>query len=132
MYYKGYLIEHIPDRDEYRICLEESQENAVAYADSKWEAKKRIDELPDVYKVSSDGYEVETCPHCGNEIELRWNINELGFRAFCPICGGSMMLCDACQHRHGELHDDCDFMKTNEDGCRFYRPADWWEEDDEE
>lgn len=79
------------------------------------------------YYTSTDGCEVETCPNCQNEIELRWNINEYGFHAFCPVCGNRLMLCDACQHRFGEFHDDCDYNSSH-DACRFSRPKDWWKD----
>ncbi len=29
----------------------------------------------------------EMCPHCMNEIEMRWNTDMEGFKAFCPVCG---------------------------------------------
>ena len=60
----------------------------------------------------------EVCPHCENEIGLRWNVEELGFKAFCPICGKRLMLCDECFHRNGECIDDCDY-DSETDTCRF-------------
>ena len=40
----------------------------------------------------------EMCPHCENEIEMRWNTDVLGYKAFCPVCGERLMLCDECRH----------------------------------
>jgi hypothetical protein len=77
------------------------------------------------YCKSEDGHEVEVCPNCDYEIELRWNINDCGFQAVCPVCGNRLMLCDACQHRYGDYKDDCDYDSVN-DTCKFSRPKDWW------
>ena len=40
----------------------------------------------------------EYCPHCENEIEMRWDTDTQGFKAFCPVCGKRLMLCDECLH----------------------------------
>lgn len=73
---------------------------------------QRPDE-PEEWCGAEDGYEIEVCPHCGAENEIRWDINKDGFEAYCPHCGAKMMLCDACHHKYGEFHDDCDWCK----GC---------------
>lgn len=73
---------------------------------------QRPDE-PEKWCGSEDGYEIECCSECGAENEIRWDINEDGFEAFCPHCGAKMMLCDACHHKYGECHDDCDWCE----GC---------------
>lgn len=70
------------------------------------------------YFVSSTGYEVEMCPHCEQEVKIRWNVNKDGFKAYCPHCGKRLMLCNACQHRYGESCDDCDYCGKT-DTCRF-------------
>lgn len=57
----------------------------------------------------------EVCPHCENEIEMYWNTDTLGFRAFCPVCGGRLMLCDECMHTK---HGDCDYDSAT-DRCKF-------------
>lgn len=67
---------------------------------------------------SVDGHEIEVCPHCGMEVELRWDINKDGFKAFCPYCGKRLMLCDACNHRYGYCSGDCDYCSAT-DTCRF-------------
>lgn len=68
---------------------------------------------------SEERYEVvETCPHCDSEVIMKWNTDAMGFKAFCPVCGKRLMLCDECMHRTGELVDDCDFCSRT-DTCRF-------------
>ena len=45
-------------------------------------------------------YEVtEWCPHCESEITMTWDVESMGYKAFCPVCGERLMLCDMCQ-RH--------------------------------
>lgn len=45
---------------------------------------------------------VELCAHCGCEIEMQWDVEERGLKAFCPACGKVLMLCDECMHRERE------------------------------
>lgn len=62
---------------------------------------------------------VEYCPNCETEIEMRWDIESMGYKAFCPVCGNRLMLCDECQHRTGgACTEDCDY-DTRTDTCRF-------------
>lgn len=56
----------------------------------------------------------EMCPHCESEVEMRWDTDKLGFKAFCPVCGERLMLCDEC--RHTEEPSPCDYGVTG-DGC---------------
>lgn len=77
------------------------------------------------YCASADGYEVEYCSTCENEIEIRWDINRDGFQAYCPVCGSRLMLCDACMQRTGEFVDDCNYNSAK-DKCGFSREPDWW------
>lgn len=77
---------------------------------------QRPDE-PEKWCGSLDGHEIEVCPECGVENEIKWDINEDGFEAYCPHCGAKMMLCDACCHKYGEFHDDCDWCKDK--GCHM-------------
>lgn len=58
----------------------------------------------------------EVCPHCGNEIEMRWDTDTRGFKAFCPVCGERLMLCDECRHTV-ELPCSCDY-DSHTDSCR--------------
>lgn len=67
------------------------------------------------------GYIAEWCPNCNTEIEMAWDVETLGYKAYCPVCGKRLMLCDACQHTpDGEYTDDCDY-KTVEDTCKYNR-----------
>lgn len=64
----------------------------------------------------------EMCPHCEHEIEIRWDTNRLGFKAFCPVCGNRLMLCDECLHA-GETEGNvggCDYDWLT-DSCKFNR-----------
>lgn len=67
----------------------------------------------------------EICPHCESEVTLEWDVEERGYKAFCPVCGGRLMLCDECQHRGpgGEHTGDCDY-NSETDTCRFNHPGD--------
>lgn len=58
----------------------------------------------------------EYCPHCENEIEMRWDTDTRGFKAFCPICGKRLMLCDECLHTGGT--GNCDY-NSETDSCRY-------------
>lgn len=131
IYHRGYMIEWIEPQEAWRVCREESKGNTIAYEDNPEEAIRRLDEFPDLYCGSEDGMEVEYCNVCGNEIELRWDINRDGFQAHCPVCGSRLMLCDACTHRHGEACNDCDYgIWKDKEHCRFRRPDDWWKEEE--
>lgn len=67
---------------------------------------------------------VEYCPECENEIEMKWDINRLGYKAFCPICGNRLMLCDACQHdENDEYLGDCDYC-SDIDQCKHNKGRD--------
>ena len=49
----------------------------------------------------------EWCSNCESEIEMRWNTDDRGYQAFCPVCGAPLMLCDEC--RHSDDFKDCDW-----------------------
>ena len=50
-----------------------------------------------------------------NEIEMTWDTDTRGFKAFCPVCRNRLMLCDEC--RHAEKGFDCDYDSAT-DTCR--------------
>ncbi len=50
----------------------------------------------------------EMCPHCENEIEMRWDTDTRGFKATCPVCGKRLMLCDECLHAEDSIGCDYD------------------------
>lgn len=59
--------------------------------------------------------ETEVCPNCETEIELFWDVEREGYKAFCPSCGKVLMLCDACRHAADNPEGKCDF-KTDFNG----------------
>lgn len=59
----------------------------------------------------------EWCQNCGNEIYMKWDVKKLGYKAFCPVCGKILMLCDECLHTEG-LPNTCDYNTTT-DSCKF-------------
>lgn len=61
----------------------------------------------------------ELCPHCEREVEMVWNTDAHGYKAFCPVCGKRLMLCDECQHSGT---GDCDYSRDT-DSCRHNKPA---------
>ena len=61
----------------------------------------------------------EVCPNCESEITMAWSIIDNGYKAFCPICGNRLMLCDECQH--GEPSFACDYNGAT-DTCRHNPP----------
>lgn len=61
----------------------------------------------------------EVCPHCENEIEMRWSVEAQGYKAICPVCGGRLMLCDECLHAED---GGCCNYDSETDSCK-YNPA---------
>lgn len=57
----------------------------------------------------------EVCPHCENEIEMTWDTDARGYLAYCPVCGGRLMLCDECLHTEG-CGGKCDY-DSKTDSC---------------
>lgn len=69
--------------------------------------------------TDTDKLVTEYCPECESEVEMRWDVEKDGYKAYCPVCGERLMLCDECQHRTGgERTEDCDYDGTT-DTCRF-------------
>ncbi len=60
----------------------------------------------------------EDCPTCGNEVTMVWDVEQNGYKATCPFCGGRLMLCDECQHPNGIYTDDCDYDPLTK-SCRY-------------
>lgn len=56
----------------------------------------------------------ETCPNCGKEITVNWDVKKDGYKAFCPNCGKTLMLCSACLDSDPHCLS-CDWNKEN--GC---------------
>lgn len=99
--------------------------SAVVDAESEIEAKEMASQIQfNFYDVkltdltvtpySRDYIVTETCPHCMSEVEMYWNTEALGYKAFCPVCGERLMLCDECLHSNDPRCDYC--SKT--DSCK--------------
>ncbi len=81
------------------------------------------DEIEEYLRCSTltDHLVTEVCPYCESEIEMRWSVKDLGYKATCPVCGNRLMLCDECRHRgpDGELvPGGCDY-DSESDTCKF-------------
>lgn len=66
----------------------------------------------------------EVCPNCEREITMIWDIDDLGYKAFCPVCGEQMMLCDACIHSEDGLNENCnhcDWQEHDDGTSRCFR-----------
>ena len=52
----------------------------------------------------------EYCANCKEEIEMVWSVKDRGYKAFCPVCGSKLMLCNECMHS-GVIFEigGCDF-----------------------
>ena len=75
--------------------------------------------IEEVHEDDPEEMIVEVCPHCDNEIYMRWSIEEDGYVAYCPYCGDTLLLCDECFHRDGnDGNGPCDF---DGDKCGCYR-----------
>lgn len=62
---------------------------------------------------------MERCPCCGIEVTMQWDTAARGYQAFCPYCGETLMLCDAC--RHSAPPYACDY-NSEECFCRHSKP----------
>lgn len=61
---------------------------------------------------------VEFCPNCETEVEMQWDVKVSGYKAYCPHCGGRLMLCDACLHPDDEYNvGKCDYCAQT-DSCK--------------
>lgn len=88
----------------YRIlywkCKKKLKKQTEAVSRLKKERRENRREIKSLRKkVASleDGYVVEWCHYCENQIVMLWNTEKDGLSAFCPVCGQRMMLCDSCQ-----------------------------------
>lgn len=119
-YFVDYIAESMDGTATFARWLEEytadDTDGLWRYARNRGCEWHRSDE-PAEYATSADGIEIEVCPYCEHEVQLKWDINQYGFKAYCPHCGKRLMLCDACQHRFGDLFDDCDWCQAGT--CRF-------------
>lgn len=58
----------------------------------------------------------ELCPWCEEEIALKWDIGRLGYQAYCPVCGGRLMLCSECLDTGDNTGGMCDY-DSDTDSC---------------
>ena len=64
------------------------------------------------------GYVAEWCPNCDSEIEMVWDVDTRGYKAYRPVCGNRLMLCDACQHTQDDTYKgNCDYC-SDTDSCK--------------
>lgn len=59
----------------------------------------------------------EWCPSCDREVEMKWDVEADGYKAYCPYCGEQLMLCDECRHPGGEFCDKCNY-DAETDTCK--------------
>ena len=79
--------------------------------------------VPKTEEFRDEDYTVtEVCPHCESEIEMSWSVKARGYKAFCPVCGQRLMLCDECQHREqtGDAIPPCSY-DSETDSCELNR-----------
>ena len=62
----------------------------------KFNTLRIIDKL---YIESAPKTVTEYCSECETENTMGWDVEEEGFKAYCPHCGAVLMLCDECVHR---------------------------------
>ena len=62
---------------------------------------------------------IEVCPHCGEEITKKWDVEKKGYQINCPNCGEKIMLCDGCFHSEDNEGMRCDWSEDR--GC-FRKP----------
>ena len=65
----------------------------------------------------------EWCPHCESEITMTWDVRSMGYKAYGPVCGERLMLCDECQHSgpDGTYTGRCNY-DSKTDTCK-HNPA---------
>ena len=56
------------------------------------------------------------CSECERETTMQWDIEQDGFKAYCPYCGKRLMMCSYCDHL-----ENCDYDKDT-DTCRYNNP----------
>lgn len=82
------------------------------------EAADRIESLLEKIDEIEASAVIELYPHCETEVEMKWDVETFGYKAYCPYCGKHLLLCDACQHPNGKYDGNCDYSLGN---CRYSR-----------
>jgi len=57
--------------------------------------------------MSMEKMVTEVCPECGTENTISWDVEDAGYRAYCPHCGTPMLLCSECADRCGWKDGRC-------------------------
>ena len=57
--------------------------------------------------MSKEKIVTEVCPECGAENAISWDVEDAGYRAYCPHCGTPMLLCSECKDRCGWKDGRC-------------------------
>ncbi|MCM1237284.1 MAG: hypothetical protein NC489_45020 [Ruminococcus flavefaciens] len=68
--------------------------------------------------LDEDHTVAEWCQNCGYEIQMIWDTATMGYKAYCPVCGNTLMLCDECQHSEDSF---CDYDSCT-DTCHRNKP----------
>ena len=97
-------------------CL---QDNDQQSADVISDVILQLDDMPTLTPPNEPFTVTEVCPNCESEVTMAWSIIDKGYKAFCPICGNRLMLCDECQR--GEPSFACDYSGAT-DTCRHNPP----------
>lgn len=98
----------LPPVQTERIVLHADVLESFVDANKKAEDAEHAEDDDRTYIVT------ELCPHCLNEVEMRWDTDHFGFKAFCPVCGNRLMLCDECRQAGGV----CDYNGET-DTCKY-------------
>jgi len=77
--------------------LKKQMEAVSRLTKERRENRSEIKRLRRMVASLEDGYVVEWCHYCENQIVMLWNLEKDGLSAFCPVCGHRMMLCDSCK-----------------------------------
>lgn len=61
----------------------------------------------------------ECCSNCNNEIDMDWDIEQLGYKAYCPVCGDVLMLCSECLEANDNETGCCDWSDKTQSCFRI-------------
>ena len=82
--------------------IDEDEDGWEAYEDGYAAGRfSRFEILSSALHCDEGCLVTERCPHCETEITMLWSTEKNGYRAFCPVCGEPLMLCDECRHTRG-------------------------------
>lgn len=102
--------------------MEKEKIMAMLHSDGYHDAENYVQSLEARLEQAEQHLVIECCPHCESEIEMRWDVAVRGYKAFCPVCGQRLMLCDECLHSDdGEYTGRCDYCSET-DSC-YRNPA---------